>query len=378
MESPDWLPLAAGLLSGGAAGFCVRRANLCSFGAIESFWLSRNALRLRVYGLALAIAIAGTQALVVFGWIDLAGIRILPPVLPLAAALLGGAMFGLGMALVGTCGFGLLLRLGSGDLRALVLLLVFGAVAWSALAGALAPAGVEVFTFASLPLPAPDGPGLLGMSTPGGRSLVAGGVVIALLAWVVADPRLRQSPRLLLAGGVLGVAVVLGWAATGAIDPFANETRPPHSLSFVAPVARAIYALLLTPGSTPGLGGGSVIGAVLGAFVAAKTRDEFRWDAFDDPREMGRHMVGACLMAVGGVWASGCTIGQGLTAGSVLAPSWPFAVGGIMLGARAGIAILMEGGVAPALQHAWSARPGRAGAAKLNAGTPIEPSTPPR
>ena len=313
----------------------------------------------------------------VFGWIDLAGIHMLPPVLPLTAALLGGAMFGLGMALAGTCGFGLLLRLGSGDLRALVLLLVFGAVAWSALAGALAPAGTAVFMMAPLPLPALDGPGLLGMGTPGGRSLVAGGTVLALLAWVVADRRLRRSPRLLLAGGVLGAAVVLGWAATGTADPFANQTRPPHSLSFVAPVARAIYALLLAPGSTPGLGGGSVIGAVLGAFIAAKTRDEFSWDAFDDPREMGRHMAGACLMAVGGVWASGCTIGQGLTAGSVLAPSWPLAVGGIMLGARGGIAILMEGGVVPALRHAWSARPGRAGTAGLNAGTPIKPIPPP-
>ena len=35
MASPDWFPFAAGLLGGGAAGFCVRRANLCSFGAIE-------------------------------------------------------------------------------------------------------------------------------------------------------------------------------------------------------------------------------------------------------------------------------------------------------------------------------------------------------
>ncbi len=359
MPGPDWLPFVAGFLGGGAAGFCVRRANLCSFGAIESMWLAGDALRLRVYGLALAVAIAGTQALIVLGWIDLTGVRMLPAVLPVGSALLGGLLFGLGMALAGTCAFGMLLRLGGGDLRAMVVLLVFGAVAWSALAGVLAPAGAAVFRLAPVPLPALDLPGLLDGARTGGRSLVAGGVVLALSAWIVADPRLRRSPRLLLAGGVLGAVVVLGWAATGtAADPFSSQTRPPHSLSFVAPVARAIYALLLAPGSAVGLGEGSVIGAVLGALVAAKARDEFRWDAFDDPREMGRHMVGACLMAVGGVWASGCTIGQGLTAGSVLAPSWPFVVGGIIVGARIGIAILVEGGVVPAFRYAWSIWPG--------------------
>ena len=355
MASPDWLPLAAGVVAGGAAGFSVRRANLCSFGAIESLWLAGDALRLRVYGLALVVAIAGTQALVLLGWVDLAGIRMLPTVLPLGAALLGGLLFGLGMALAGTCAFGMLLRLGGGDLRALVVLLVFGAVAWSALAGVLAPAGAAVFMLAAVPLPAPDLPGLLGLASAEGRGLVAAGIVLALSIWIIADARLRRAPRLMLAGSVLGAAVVLGWAATGtAADPFSSQTRPPYSLSFVAPVARAIYALLLAPGSSAGLGGGSVIGAILGAFVAAKAKDEFRWDAFDDPREMGRHMAGACLMAVGGVWASGCTIGQGLTAGSVLAPSWPFAVGGIFAGARIGVAILVEGGILPAVKSVWS------------------------
>ena len=314
-------------------------------------WLAGDALRLRVYGLALAVAIAGTQALVVAGWIDLAEVRMLPPVLPLGAALLGGLLFGLGMALAGTCPFGMLLRLGGGDLRALIVLLVFGAVAWSALAGVLAPAGAAMFLLAAVPLPAPDLPRLLGMTSAGDRSLVAACIVLALSAWIVADPRLRRAPRLLLAGCMLGAMVVLGWAATGAAaDPFSSQTRPPYSLSFVAPIARAIYALLLAPGTTAGLGEGSVIGAIMGAFAAAIAHDAFRWDAFDDPREMGRHIAGACLMAVGGVWASGCTIGQGLTAGSVLSPSWPFAVGGIFLGARIGIAILVEGGILPALR----------------------------
>lgn len=346
----DWIPFAAGTLGGGAAGFCVRRARLCSFGAIESLWLGGDALRLRVYALALAIAVAGTQALAVAGWIDLSEVRLLPSVLPLGGAVLGGLLFGVGMSLVGTCAFGALLRLGGGDLRALIALLVFGAVAWSTLAGVLAPSGSVLLNLLSVPLAAPDLPGLLGATGGAGRAAIAAIAVSVLVAWALADRRLRRASRLVLAGCVLGGAVVLGWAATGAaVDPFAVQTRPPHSLSFVAPVARVMYALLLAPGTLPGLGGGAVLGAMAGAFVAAVSMREFRWEAFDDPREMGRHLVGACLMGIGGVWASGCTIGQGLTAGSVLAPSWPLVTGGIILGARLGIAILIEGGVRPAI-----------------------------
>jgi uncharacterized membrane protein YedE/YeeE len=58
---------------------------------------------------------------------------------------------------------------------------------------------------------------------------------------------------------------------------------------------------------------------------------------------MRRHMAGAALMGFGGVLAGGCTIGQGLSAGSLMAVSWPFTVAGMVLGARIGIAILVEG-----------------------------------
>jgi hypothetical protein len=70
-----------------------------------------------------------------------------------------------------------------------------------------------------------------------------------------------------------------------------------------------------------------VFGVIAGAWAAAWFAAELRWEAFDDDHEMRRHLVGACLMGVGGILAGGCTIGQGITAGSMLALSWPIAVG---------------------------------------------------
>jgi uncharacterized protein len=58
---------------------------------------------------------------------------------------------------------------------------------------------------------------------------------------------------------------------------------------------------------------------------------------------MRRHIGGAVLMGAGGILAGGCTIGQGLTAGSMLSYSWPLAVGGMMIGARMGLGVLLEG-----------------------------------
>ena len=93
------------------------------------------------------------------------------------------------------------------------------------------------------------------------------------------------------------------------------------------------------------------VGVVLGALASALAAREFRWEAFDDHHEMKRHISGAVLMGVGGVLAGGCTIGQGLTAGSLLAVSFPIALLGILIGARIGIAILLEGSPGLALSR---------------------------
>jgi uncharacterized membrane protein YedE/YeeE len=66
---------------------------------------------------------------------------------------------------------------------------------------------------------------------------------------------------------------------------------------------------------------------------------------------MRRHLLGAAMMGFGGILAGGCTIGQGLTAGSMLALSWPIAVAGMVIGARIGIAILVEGSLRDLLRR---------------------------
>lgn len=65
---------------------------------------------------------------------------------------------------------------------------------------------------------------------------------------------------------------------------------------------------------------------------------------FDDDHEMRRHLSGAVLMGAGGILAGGCTSSRSgphrrIDAGAVA----PLAVGGMVVGARLGISILVDG-----------------------------------
>ncbi|UZE50745.1 YeeE/YedE family protein [Rhodopseudomonas sp. P2A-2r] len=358
-----WMLALVGFAIGAAAGFAVRHAKLCSFGAIEDALMGGDSRRLRIFGLALGIAIVGTQALVIGGLLDPAQTTYTPAAIPIVAIIIGSVMFGVGMALVGTCGFGSLVRLGAGDLRSLIVLIVLGATAYATLRGVFANFRIVVLEGLSIAMPDDIRSDLASLSarTLGYdvRALIAAiaGGGLCLLAF--SHPRLRRSPRLLSAGVALGLLTVAGWIATSWIgDEFSGPMRP-QSLTFVSTVGKAFYAALL---STPGFadfGVGSVFGVIAGAFLAAWRSDELQWEAFDDDREMRRHLGGAALMGIGGILAGGCTIGQGITAGSMLSLSWPFAVGGMMIGARLGIATLIDTTPRQLLSRSWASLLGK-------------------
>ena len=67
------------------------------------------------------------------------------------------------------------------------------------------------------------------------------------------------------------------------------------------------------------------------------------WEACDDVPELRRHIFGAMLMGYGGILSVGCTIGQGISAMSLLTISAPITMISIMIGARMGLAYLLEG-----------------------------------
>ena len=330
---------------GCAIGYSAKRGRLCTFGALEDAFVAGNFRRLKVLAVALAVAMLLAQAMIASGALTSDTIRYLPRRLPWLSVTLGGLLFGFGMALVGTCAFGSLVRLGSGDMRSFVVILVYAVVALAVLRGGLASTRLDYLETQYLGLPggiqtdfAALASWLAGLDL---RIAVAVALAGAPLAWAFSTRELFGTPRLLTSGLVIGLGVAAAWLVTGVLGDDMVLTQKPEGLTFVAPVADALQAIAFPAGIWT-FGIASVLGVIVGAFLASIRHDEFRWEAHDDQREMRRHIAGAVAMGVGGVLAGGCTIGQGLTAGSMLAMSWPLAVGGMALGARLGLYFLLE------------------------------------
>jgi uncharacterized membrane protein YedE/YeeE len=332
-----------GLVLGVALGFIARRGRFCTLGAIEDAVYGKDTRRLRTWLLAAAVAIAGVHALESAGQLDLSRSIYTAARIEWGGVLIGGLMFGVGMALVGTCGFGTLLRLGGGDLKSLVVFLVMALTAMMTMRGltglvrvrAIEPLSYEVA--GSLSQRIPD---LLGLT--GATSRLLPFVVAVTVAAAACTAGFLRSGWSVATGLAIGLIVVLGWWATGSAghDPF--DTRRVESFSFVAPLGETLLYLMLASGLRPDFPVGAVLGVLAGAFLAAKSEGQFRWEAPDDAREMKRHLLGAFLMGFGGIAALGCTIGQGITGVSTLAVGSFIAIGSIIAGARLGLYVLVE------------------------------------
>ena len=349
--APDTVAALCGVAAGAVLGVAGRAGRFCTLGMLEDAYYGGDLRRLRAFALAAAVAIAGTQALAGFGIVDLNRSIYLGDHFGFGGAILGGLLFGLGMGLVGTCGFGTLVRIGGGDLRAIVVFLVLGVTAAATLRGITGSLRVWLIDPLTLPLPGGRAQALDALLAPWlgprARLWLATAFTAALAIGSLSDRSFRHSPRLVASGLAVGGAVTFGWWATGrlAFDEFGLERVA--SLSFVAPAGDSLLYLMTYSGASLNFGIGSVAGVVLGAWAAALAGRQFRWEACDDARELQRHMIGAALMGMGGVMALGCTIGQGLSALSTLAISAPVVMASIALGARFGLEYTITGEWSP-------------------------------
>src|SRR5690606_35333993 len=136
--------LWAGFFLGCAFGAAARLGRFCLLrGLREQLDSARRAgggaPALQAFALALAVALLASQALAFIGAIDLAQAQVVRPSFSVISVLLGGLLFGVGMALARNCGARALVLLAGGNLRALVALLCLGLAAQATLTGVLAP-----------------------------------------------------------------------------------------------------------------------------------------------------------------------------------------------------------------------------------------------
>jgi uncharacterized membrane protein YedE/YeeE len=349
--------VAGGFVLAFVFGMIANKTNFCTMGAISDVVNMGHWGRVRMWLLAIAVAMAGTGALALAGQIDLAKAGVQRPVLPWLSLAVGGLVFGVGMTLAGGCANKNLVRVGGGSMRSLVVLVFMGIASYMTLKGLfgqwrstlldpvnidLGAAGWKDQSLGSLLAR------LSGLDARTATLAVLVVVVLLLLVIVFKDRRFRANGLQVMGGMALGLLVAAGWYVTGHLgygeNPETLETvfhatnsRTLESLSFVGPVAYGLELLMLWTDKSlhVSFGIASVGGVVLGSLVMALVSGSFRWEGFASLVDLRNQLVGAVLMGFGGVTALGCTIGQGLSGVSTLAIGSFVAVAGIVLGSVA-------------------------------------------
>jgi uncharacterized membrane protein YedE/YeeE len=342
----NMLRFGLGLGLGAVFGFVARRGRFCTLGAIEDSVYANDTRRLRSWLIAIAVAIVGVHLLEAYGELDLAKSIYTGSRLELGALILGGLMFGFGMALNGTCGMGTLRQIGGGDLRAVITFLVMGVTAMMTMRGLAGVARVAVTDPLAVDLGASATqrlPALAGLS---GQGVTIAAIVIgvAIAVYAFAHRGFRAAPRFAVTGLLIGLVIVAGWWATGIVGYDSFDSRRIESFTFVGPLGETLLYGMLSTALSIDFPIGAVLGFVLGAFVAAATDGTFRWQIPASAAEFRRRLIGAFLMGFGGITALGCTIGQGVTGVSTLSVGSLIAIVSIVGGARFGLWWVVERG----------------------------------
>ncbi len=297
-----------------AVGYLMSRETICFNAGIRRAAFERRSRILLIFAVAVAVQLLLLPLLIAFDVKLFSSPGSLPAIgLFPVAQVIGGLVFGAGMALAGGCITGILWKSGAGSLATAIAILGFAVGELLVRGGPLEGVATDLDDV----LGPPSEQTLYGLLGVGyvPIALILGALGLALLA--------RRSREALRAGVLLGALGAIAWVVAGWADYS-------YGLGFVGVPATTRNAL-----ESGDLGGLNfevflAIGVIAGGALAI--RGPLR---FPDPARTMRAALGGLAMGVGGTLAHGCNIGNGLTGvpllslGSILAISM-MAAGGLL------------------------------------------------
>jgi uncharacterized membrane protein YedE/YeeE len=342
-------------------GAIANMANFCTMGAVSDWANFGDLNRMRSWVLAIAVTVVGVAVMEYLGIVDMSlttSIDTSTPPYRFAnfvwlRHLVGGLMFGIGMSIASGCGNKTLVRLGEGNLKSLVVLLMitsgaslmfFTSFDYVVFLQWMNPLSID---FAVMGAEGQDIGSILAMylqtdDTATLKLLVPLAVGFTQLIWVFISRDFRQQKLLMFSGFVIGGLCLLGWYLTAGaqgvelIEEIDFMDQPPYasgaqSVTFIGPTAHlAQYLYSGFQFHYLSLGIVLLFGVVAGSFLYTLIFRKIRFEWFVSWDDFLRHVIGGLLMGIGGVLALGCTIGQGLTGFSTMAIGSFISVGGIV------------------------------------------------
>ena len=331
-------------------GALANKANFCTMGAVADWANFGDLNRMRSWVLAIALTVIGVGVLEYLGIIDMSlttsNETSTPPYrfsnFVWLRHLVGGVMFGIGMSLASGCGNKTLVRLGEGNLKSLVVLLMITAGAalmfftsfdYNVFLQWMNPLSID---FGEMGASGQDIASIIAITTDSEESatlrllvpLTVGGIQ---LIWVFMSAEFRKQWLLIFTGIVVGGLALLGWYLTAGpeglvlIEEIEFMDEPPYasgaqSVTFIGPTAHlAQYIYRGFDFAYLSLGVILLFGVVTGSFLYTLIFRRIRIEWFVAWDDFFRHIIGGLLMGIGGVLALGCTIGQGITGFSTMA-----------------------------------------------------------
>ncbi|MDH5446610.1 MAG: YeeE/YedE family protein [Gammaproteobacteria bacterium] len=344
-------------------GMVVNKTNFCTMGAVSDLVNMGDTGRMRAWVLAGTVAMLGVVALEAMGLANLSN-STLPPYrgseFQWGRYLLGGILFGIGMTLGSGCGNKTLIRIGGGNIKSIFVFVIIAVIAYymvdpykqlpstwyqSIFAPWLGKASISLNTPQDLGSIVGGLFGVPALSMRIALGLIIGAVVLFI---VFRSEEFRSSSDNVLAGVVVGLAVLLAWYFSSRVGVVADEGaqsltqfygnwdfvmdsaegKPqngstnllPQSFTFISPIGQTLgYAGSGFASAFLTFGVVSVAGVILGSLIWSLISKSFRIEWFASFKDFYTHVIGGILMGFGGVLGLGCTVGQAITGVSTLA-----------------------------------------------------------
>ena len=309
-----YLPFALSLFAGTIFGLIAANTRFCLLGAISDIWLMQNKSRAVFWGITAMSALAGTSLL---RWLDLLDVSqttfLITPV-TLLPAIIGGSLFGIGMVLATGCLVKNILRIGSGCLKSVVVVILTALSARFVFSGPLS--AFRSWLYDTWPIfinsQVLEVPYL---------AIVA---IILLLAQIFFVWKKTIYPfSFWIKAVLLGSIVSMVWLMTSWLIMQAGQSDCslmllpdgrliPLSLAFLRSVVNVLDWLLWSKDVfTFSLG--ILMGTLAGSALYYAIKGRWVFSGFQNVYDLRNHLIGALLMGIGAALAGGCSIGQGLS-----------------------------------------------------------------